>query len=489
MNYFKRAFLSIWARKSRSLLILIVFAVIGVLVLTGLSIQSAAEKSKIAARKQLGGTVTLMPDMDKLRSKMQQNNQSSDGKPTRMQTPTLSVDDADELKDSTYLKGYNYLTQASALASDFDPIKNEEETTTTQGNDDRMPGGDMGGGRMQQGDISIQGVVFSDAIQAFTDGDYTLVDGRHLTETDVNKNVVMIEKQLADANELKVGSKMKMTSVDEEHAITVEVVGIFQSNVADDERASMAAQFSNANKMYMPYTAVNALKDEDQKNTISTAVYYLEDPANLSKFLAEGKKTSIDFDTYKLDANDSQYQQMIGPIENVASFSKNVVLLVSIAGAIILLLIVTLSIKERRSEMGILLALGEKKWKLAGQFLVEIVCVAILGFGIAGIAGNVVAGKITDQLLQQEIKVTEESQASTPSFGKGPGQQGGGRFQGGMMNQATKAEPISELDVSVTAEDLFKLGGIGLLLAALAVLVPTVQVARLQPRTILSKQE
>ncbi|MDL2417787.1 hypothetical protein P6F46_10370 [Bacillus shihchuchen] len=53
---------------------------------------------------------------------------------------------------------------------------------------------------------------------------------------------------------------------------------------------------------------------------------------------------------YELDAKDNVYKQMIGPIENIASFSKTIVIMVSIAGATILRLIIMLSIKERRKE-------------------------------------------------------------------------------------------------------------------------------------------
>lgn len=52
---------------------------------------------------------------------------------------------------------------------------------------------------------------------------------------------------------------------------------------------------------------------------------------------------------------------MVGPIENIAATSKMIVYLVSIAGSIILGLIIMLTIKERRKELGILLAIGEKR--------------------------------------------------------------------------------------------------------------------------------
>lgn len=118
----------------------------------------------------------------------------------------------------------------------------------------------------------------------------------------------------------------------------------------------------------------------------------------MDAFVKAAKKTSIDFDTYTLNTNDQLYQQMVGPIENVASFSKNVVYLVSVAGAVILGLIVMMSIRERKYEMGVLMAIGEKRWKLIGQFLTEILIVAVIAIGLASVTGNLVANQLGNQL-------------------------------------------------------------------------------------------
>lgn len=67
MNFLKRAFLSMKARKGKSILQIFVFTVICVFVLAGLSIQTAAEKSGDLARQKLGADVTLQVDMEKLR--------------------------------------------------------------------------------------------------------------------------------------------------------------------------------------------------------------------------------------------------------------------------------------------------------------------------------------------------------------------------------------------------------------------------------------
>lgn len=210
----------------------------------------------------------------------------------------------------------------------------------------------------------------------------------------------------------------------------------------------------------------------------------MNDPENIDSFINQAQtESSIDFDTFMLDANDQLYQQMVGPIQNVASFSNNVVYLVSIAGAVILGLIVMMSIRERVYEMGVLLAIGEKKWKLIGQFIAEILIVALIAMAISTISGNLVANKIGDQLLSQEMVQSETTSSNPESFG------GRGGMRMGMFGQTQQqADPIDELQVNVTAQDLGFLGAIGLLIAILSTLVPSISILRLQPKTILTKQ-
>lgn len=139
------------------------------------------------------------------------------------------------------------------------------------------------------------------------------------------------------------------------------MIGIYQTASAGSDQAMDFTALNPYNKLYVPYTAAAALKGSDYENTIDSATYYIDDPADMQSFIDQAKaESSIDFETFKLDADDQLYQQMVGPIENVAGFSKNIVYLVSIAGAIILGLIVMMSIRERKYEMGVLLAIGEK---------------------------------------------------------------------------------------------------------------------------------
>ncbi|WP_404332013.1 ABC transporter permease [Mesobacillus maritimus] len=483
MNFIKRSFLSVKARKGKSLLQVFVFSVICVLVLAGLSIQTAAVKSGDLARQKLGADVTLQVDMAKLREQMQAEQAS--GERQRFKSVPILEETAKELTTYDQIKGYNFYSSTTGLASGFDPIENEETETTEEGTSTQgeVPGGRMGGG-MTQGDITLQGVAFTDSTTEFMDSTSTIVDGEHLTDEDIGNNVALIEKTLAEENDLKVGDTLTVTNPqDDSLTLDLKIKGIYETTATGSDQAMNFTAMIPYNKIYVPYTSSSVLKGTDYERTIDSATYYIDDPAEMESFVAQAEKeSSIDFDIFTLDANDQLYQQMVGPIENVASFSNNIVYLVSIAGAIILGLIVMMSIRERKYEMGVLLALGEQRWKLAGQFIVEILLVAVLSLGIATVSGNAVADQVSSQLLNQELESAETT--DTPESFRG------GRFGGGIQAAQTQSvEVIEELDVSVTPDDLGLLAMIGLLIAILSALLPSLTVLRLQPKTILSKQD
>lgn len=112
MNFFKRAWLSMKARKGRSVLQLIIFTVVCVLILSGFTIQSAADKASELAREQLGGTVTLTVDQEKQMAAMKEeaansDSSSTDSKP-KFQSNPIDVSDANDLASLNHVKNYNY---------------------------------------------------------------------------------------------------------------------------------------------------------------------------------------------------------------------------------------------------------------------------------------------------------------------------------------------------------------------------------------------
>ncbi|PGZ64094.1 permease [Bacillus cereus] len=476
MNFMKRAILSMKKRVGTSLILMAVFLIVTNLVLSGFTIQNASKKAADAARKKLGADVTLSLDFDKLGQQARETGEMSN-------PPKLNTKEADQLAKSKYVKDYNYIGNTFGISDGLKLVGASEGEDEGKGKVGMaaVRGGSSSGTEIDMNaSFMIEGVRKTTLQESFKNGKSKIIDGKPITEQMKDQNVTLMEKRLAELNNLKVGDKVKVQSGDKKETLEIEIIGIYETN--EQAMGQQAPPIMDpANKLYMPHSTMKKL-EVDQGISSVQVVYFLNDPQYIDAFKKEAKKSNIDFNYYKLDAHDSLYKQMIGPIENISSTSQMIIYIVSIAGAIILGLIIMLSIKGRRKEMGILLSIGEKKWKLMAQFVVEVVCVAILAFGLSVTTGDKVSQYIGDHLLSSEIATaseeTDTSQNGTVMMA-GPG--------GTLQNQ--KGDPIDKIDVSVTGEDVGKMGGIGLAIAIIATLLPALSILRLNPKQILLKDE
>lgn len=477
MNFIKRAILSVTKRKVRTIILIVILSVIANMVLAGLSIRSATIKSGEFARKKLGGAVSLSVDFEKAMSK-------SGNKGGKIDITPLTIKDVDKLKDLEHVKAYNYSSSGMVSAEGFKPVVKEQDDKKDDKNSS-VVSSFSGPQDMAQPDVSLEGNLYTELSPDFTEEKSKLIEGRNLTESDQGKNVAVIEKKLADENKLKLGDKIKVKSLQGKNTVELEVVGIYTAEKIESDPMMDAMTFlSPYNKIYVPNSVTSQLdsSSSEQTDNIQSAVYYMDDPMNVESFKNDVKASGINLEDYKLDAKDSLYKQMMGPIENVGSFSKTIVIIVAIAGIAILSLIIILSLKDRRYEIGVLMSMGESRFKIIGQLLVEIMIVACIAFSISTFTGNVVAQKIGTNLLQNEINVTEKQKNSQPSNSGvvmiGPG---------GTMNENVDA--IDKIDVGVSSSDLEKLYLIGFLIVTLATTVPTILILRFNPKTILLKNE
>ncbi|MCC2323544.1 MULTISPECIES: ABC transporter permease [Bacillus cereus group] len=477
MNFMKRAILSMKKRIGTSLILMAVFLIVTNLVLSGFTIQNASKKAADAARKKLGADVTLSLDFDKLGQQARETGEMPN-------PPKLNTKETDQLAKSKHVKDYNYIANTFGISDGLKLVgasEGEEEGKGKAGMAAVRGGSSSGTEIDMNASFMIEGVRKTALQESFKNGKSKIIDGKPITEQMKNQNVALMEKRLAELNNLKVGDKVKVQSGDKKETLEVEIIGIYETN--EQAMGQQAPPIMDpANKLYMPHSTMKKL-EVDQGISSVQVVYFLNDPQYIDAFKKEAKKSNIDFNYYKLDAHDSLYKQMIGPIENISSTSQMIIYIVSIAGAIILGLIIMLSIKGRRKEMGILLSIGEKKWKLMAQFVVEVVCIAILAFGVSITTGAKVSQFIGDNLLSSEIATTSEETDTTRNNStvmmSGPG--------GTLQNQ--KEDPIDKIDVSVTGEDVGKMGGIGLAIAIIATLLPALSILRLNPKQILLKDE
>lgn len=372
---------------------------------------------------------------------------------------------------------------------------------------------------MVTGDFTITGVNATANVSEFTSGTNKISKGTGITNSTAD-NEAVISSNLAKANSLSVGStfKVKATVDGTETTYTLKVVGIYKSS-STVTSAQLQNNASNPqNNIYTNLTTADTMKGET--DTLDSATITLSDPSKLSSFVKSAKK-SIDTSKYSVTSSDEIYKQMLQPLNNISKISKNIVILVAIAGAVILTLIVILSVRERRYEIGVLMSLGESRIKIIGQFFAELFIVTLISIAIASAAGNVVGNTLGNQLLSSSSSTTQTTSQQNDGPGNGQGGPGGGGApdqdnnsdgtsssssadssntnsqkpsgkapsgggMGGMMSMTKSSKEIDKLNVKLSVGDVAKLGGIALIISFVSTILASIGIIRMKPKDILS---
>lgn len=489
MNFFKRAWLNVWAKKGRSILLILVSSAILMFVLAGLLIRSAAVKATNQAKEEVGATVTLSANRQAAFKKMQSSSSSSKSSRPKLTLTPVKLSDATKIAKLSNISSYNVTSSTSVNASSYDTV------STSSGMGGNSSSGGPGGGMKSStssGDTQIDGVTATSLTSDFSDSQSKITKGRGITTDDKNTNHVVIEKELASQNDLSVGDTITVKkTTGSKSKVKLKIVGIYKASSTSSSSSPMSTDTSNT--MYTSYTLANTFKGNKYAGTADSVTFNVKNPAKVSSVKAAGKKL-INTSKYALSTDDSSYQTVKASMDNVESFANKIVWLVAIAGTIILALIVILMIRERRFEIGVLLSLGEARWKIIAQFFTEMLMVIVIAVAIAGAGGKFVGDQLGSQLVSQSTTTTQTSTSSStgqPGGGGQPGGSGSGMKGGnggpgnvGQSSSATK-QADADLNISVSAVDLAELGGFGLAITFLSIMIASGGILRLEPKKVL----
>lgn len=465
MNFVKRAGITLWARKGRSLLLVLTSTVILVFVMAGLIIQNAALTAANNAANAVGSTVSLSANREKIFEQMKASHSSASSTSNSETKPTATVKQVKKIATLPNISSYNITNNAAVNANSFKAV-----TTTSTSN--------AMGGESNSGDIQVNGVSLTSATSSFADGSAKITSGRGIKASDHGTTNVVIESELASANKVKIGQTITVkTTADDAKTVKLTVVGIYKAKTATDG----FQRNDPSNTIYGSYTLANTINGTE--NVASNVTFTMAEPAKTSAFVKAAKKY-IDTDKLTLTSDASQYKTAAANMKNVAAFASKIVWLVSIAGILILGLIIILIIRERRREIGILVALGESKPKVVAQLFTELLAILIVALGIATAAGNGVSGVIGKQLVQQQTKQQMQS-ANGGLPGGGAGQKLSGNMGGGPMGTRGGMAKTAELQTAMTPVAVAKLGGVAFLIAVLSVSGAAFSILRMRPKQIL----
>ncbi len=472
-NMLKRTWLNIVRKPSKSVVLFIIMFIMANLVIAGIAISNSVEESIKYAKESLGSEVYLNVDMEQIKGSMDIDSmdmQSMNMNSIKdMQRPEISASMVIDIAESSYVRDFTYTLETYAVSSEIEIY----ESTSQMGNRNPMMG-------MQTG-FTITGINSYAFIEGVESNTITISEGEYFDET--TNDQVMISYELAELNGISVGDSIKLSIDETTEAIEFVVRGIFTTTQAGSE-----------NTIYMNVETAAKLLTEEEYNegnyNVSNIYYIMDNPENVDKFIEEvNSKYDLEAESLTLDIDSSTYDQMVGPIEQVGIFADTILWIVIIASLLIVTLIINTSIKSRKYEMGVLMSLGATKQNIVGQIFLELLIVATIGFMLSIGTSTLLANGLSETLLQSQTAIEEE--VSETNFGR-PTNSGKGNMTQGMPgenNNIEEVEVIDEIDVNIEAREYLILFGIGYLVSFIAMVIPTVNIMKYEPKTILTGRE
>ena len=183
-----------------------------------------------------------------------------------------------------------------------------------------------------------------------------------------------------------------------------------------------------------------------------------------------------------METDSASYNKVVGPVEGLKGISLTFVVIVLAFGAIILALLASIAIRERKYEIGVLRAMGMKKLKVIAGLWTETLAITIICLAIGLGVGTLVAQPVSNIMLEQQIAAADQANSGSN------GLPAGGIMSGGQRAPQSSAEPLKDISVSLDIATLLEIIGIALLLSSLSGIIATQKITKYEPIRILMER-
>ncbi|MFQ9489056.1 MAG: ABC transporter permease [Streptococcus salivarius] len=394
---FRNAFAYITRKWSKSLLLLTIILLMSTLSLLGLAMRSATQE---AASKSLGAITNSFS--------MQINRNTNPGTPRG--AGNLKGEDIKKISETKGIVSTIKRINGIGDLLDYEII--ETEQTLQNQSPERA--------KNFKSTLMLTGVNDSSKEDKFVSGAYKLVEGEHLTDKDHNQ--ILMHEGLAKKNGLNVGDKVKLKSnlydADNEkradETVEVTIKGLFSGQ---NQAAVTYAQELYENTLITDLdTAAKLYGNTVETATYEDATFFAKGDQNIDSLIAKIQKLDINWTLYDL-VRVHQTTFLQESILGMYRVANRMFIGSLIFTSLLLTLLLILWLNARRREVGIFLALGLKKTQVAGQFLMELLMIALpaflLSYGLASFfaekVGKTVLSNVTEGINKQ---MTKESLAA-----------------------------------------------------------------------------
>ena len=519
MSFLKRSVMSISRRLGKSIILLILIFMLGSIIAGAISVRGAIDSTEANLRRSMPSLVSLGVDEESVIEEFNLAGEFPD-------YLAVTTDLVREIGALPYVRNFNYSVLAPLESFNLSLYVPEMEGLT--GNWDYFQTG-------LPRFFDLIGISSANLIH-IEEGLISIVGGQMLTDDDINvpndNGIIpaLVSNSFAKNNQLSIGSVFALSSMIrdrnnfspddndiwlEENLFAqkdfqFEIVGLF--DLVDRETELLARneddwdifmrQREILNQIYVPNYASENIKrfrfdvfnemdgkihsDEDFLPPIAS-LFILEDPLYIDTFRTAVEPLLPEF--IGIDDLSGAFGDISGSMETLQQIADWVLWIAVGVTLFILSLLITLFLRDRRYEMGIYLALGEKRVKIISQILIEVVAVAFVGITLALFAGNIISSGMSQSMLRNAL--VEESNVQ---FGGGSFVSfhidGSSSLEGmGFSFEMTPDEMMEAFDISLNAQVILIIYGIGLVAVVTSTLIPAVYVIRLSPRKVLLEKE
>jgi putative ABC transport system permease protein len=439
MRGFIHGLKSLVRRPAKTGMLFIILFVVFNLIFTGFIIQNSIARSKEYIRSQIGSAVEYRIDFTAFRS----NNQGQNERPAQMTSvPALSIKVAEQIAANHYVKSYYLSEAANVNSSSIDPAQTQDSTDVFQRN---------------FSDFTLSGTNNIENLD-FALGNIQLTSGRSLTSDDLKNGtaVVIVSEDVAKANNLRIGDMVGLSKVTptrpgqggQNNSANNANNSSNNTNNSANNAASVTAAATeseyevigiykavedsfNVNTMFTSNTVINDLNGTAASDeTTGSIVYLLDTPDHVAAFKTEATPL-LTSQYHTLYSDDTEYVSLTKPLNLISFITSILIWVVFIAGAAIIMALVTIFVRDRKFEIGLLLSSGEGRMKIIAQFVFEILIIAIFAFIISALSSTIAARGVSSWIVDNELLSSNSliNSSTTDMFNNLPNQ-----FRGFMQN-------------------------------------------------------
>lgn len=475
MSIIKRAFLYVARKRGKTILLFAILLIMATFVLTGLSIWKASEAVQLNLRQSLGGKFDIYVDWENspyvVKEIIKDNEFDEEtGKTSNSFLIYSTVQlTPEEIAAINSVPGVKYSSARYDVLARFDNLSLFPGTVSVAEN--------------LQHRTKVFGVCGTETDELFTTGTLTLTEGRHITSED--QSVAIISGDLAEKNELHIGDYITTHIYNPEdddftgEEMQVQIIGLFTPNVTEQLGETVTTFDKIQNRIFMDLQTSIKINNDEINYGFSAVNVTIDDPQNMKQVVSAVKNLPvIDWNAFTIEIDNEVYEKAAAPLTTLNELVVTLLVVIIVVSAIILALILTLWTKTRIHEIGVFLSVGIWKSAVIGQYLTEVLLIAVFAFGLSYFTSDAVAGQIGNHLLEQSVQVEQEdNSSSTPSA-----------VDVGADTLIQKPLPTENgIQVSVEPDSLALFYLIGFAIIIVAVSISSITVMRLKPREILSK--